>query len=121
MDPSAAKKNDASLMSEFCKLKAKSGASDNRLSIVNEVRMWLRVITVAELAGVNGACISLKKFEGRWINRSTYLWLNVPRPSKKMFEIFWLYNVRKILCINVNTTSAANASPLRKGADPCGC
>ena len=87
-------------MEVFCKLNAKTGTSDNRLRIVNEVRLWLRVITIAELADADGACISPEKLDGRWRNDSTPLWPNIPKPSEKMFEIFRLY-VRKSLCRNV--------------------
>ena len=62
--------------------------------------MWLRVITVAELADANGACISPEKLNGRWRNDSTHLWPNIPQPSEKMFKIFRLY-VRRSLCSNV--------------------
>ena len=71
--------------------------------------MWLRVITVAELADADGACISPEKLDGRWRNDSTLLWPNVPKPSEKMFEIFRLY-VRKSLCSNVTCHIRANAS-----------
>ena len=80
--------NDASLMTEFCKLKAKTGTNDNRLRIANEVRMWLRVITVAELADVDGTCISPEKLDGGWRNSSTHLWPNIPRPSEKDVQFF---------------------------------
>ena len=49
--------------------------------------MWLKVITIAELADADGACISPEKLDGRWRNDSTHLRPNIPKPSKKMFEI----------------------------------
>ena len=62
--PELQRVNDACLLEMFCKLRAKTGTSDNRLRIANEVRMWLRVITVAELADANGAYTSPKKLDG---------------------------------------------------------
>ena len=98
--PALQQANDDSLMERFCKLRSKNGTSDNRLRIANEVRMWLRVITVAELVDADGACISPEKLDRRWQNDSTLLWPNSPKPSEKMFKIFLLY-VRKSLCSNV--------------------
>ena len=49
--------------------------------------MWLRVITVDELAEADGACVSPEKLDGRLRNDSTHLWPNILRPSEKMFEI----------------------------------
>ena len=57
----------------------------------NDVRMWLKVITIAELTDTDGACTSPEKLDRRWRNDSTHLWSNIPKPSKKMFEIFRLY------------------------------
>ena len=65
--------HDAPLMAAFSNLKAKSSISDSRLTIANEVRMWLKVVTISELADVDGACISPEKLDGRWGNDSTYL------------------------------------------------
>ena len=73
MAPELQRVNDVSLMKKFCELRTKTGTSDNRLRMANEVRMWLRVITVAELADADSACISPEKLDERWINDSTHL------------------------------------------------
>ena len=90
--PELQRVNNVSLMKKICELRAKT--------IANAVQMWLRVITAAELADADGACISPEKLDGRWRNDFTHLWPNIPWSSEKMFEIFRLY-VRRSLCSNV--------------------
>ena len=68
--------NDQSLMEVFCRMRQQKGTSDSKLHQVNRVRIWLRVITIAELANPDGACISPEKFTGNWRNDSTLTWPN---------------------------------------------
>ena len=74
--------------------------SDNKLCQVNRVSIWLRVITIAELADPDGACISPENVSGNWRNDSTLIWPNQSLPTKKMFETFYHY-IRKGFCSNV--------------------
>merc|ERR1711966_406520 len=92
--------HDQSLMEVFCKMRQQKGMNDNKLRQVNRVRIWLRVVTIAELADPDGACISPEKFTGDWRNDSTLTWPNQPFPTEKMFETFYYY-VRKGFCSNV--------------------
>ena len=57
-------------------MRQQKGMSDSKLHQVNRVRIWLRVITIAELANPDGACISPEKFTGNWRNDSTLTWPN---------------------------------------------
>ena len=63
--------NDRFLMEVFCRMRQQKGMSDSKLRQVNRIQIWLRVITIAELADPDGACISPEKFTGDWRNDST--------------------------------------------------
>ena len=56
--PAIQRERDRSIMERFCKLsKSKcGGATAGQLRMANEVRIWLRVITVADLVNVGGTC-----------------------------------------------------------------
>ena len=73
--------------------------NDNKLRQVNGVRIWLRVVTITELADPDEACISPVNFTGDWRNDSTLTWPNQPFPTEKMFETFYHY-ARKGFCRN---------------------
>ena len=81
-------------------MRQQKGMSDNKLCQVNSVRIWLRVIRIAELADPDGACISPEKFSGNWRDDSTLAWTNQPLPTKKLFKTFYHY-VWKDFCSNV--------------------
>ena len=86
-------------MGQFCELAKNKclGTTPGRLRIVNEVRIWLRVITVADLANVGGTCIPHDRLGGSWRNCSTLNWPDQPHPSEKLFGIFRWF-LRKTFC-----------------------
>ena len=57
--PGIQREHDRSIMEQFCELAKNKyvSATPGQLRIANEVRIWLRVITVADLANVGGTCI----------------------------------------------------------------
>ena len=57
--------------------------SPEKLKMANEVRMWLRVITMAELADKNGTSISPNKLNGTWRANSNLDWPDMPEPNEK--------------------------------------
>jgi ribonuclease HI len=102
---------DQSLMAAFLKVRA-SGASLPRLQLANEYRMWLRVITVADMADYNGTRISPEKLNGTWRAPSSLKgWPNLPRPSEKMKEAFWFY-LRHSICSRPGRASKNRPLPL---------
>ena len=74
--PAIQGERDELIMEWFCELtKSKCvGATAKRLRTANEVCIWLRVITAADLANVGGTCISYDRLEGSWGNCSTLNW-----------------------------------------------
>ena len=84
-------------MESFCKIRKQPGIFDNRLRIANEARIWLWVITIADLANVGGTCIPYGRLDGSWRNSSSLNWPKLPTPSKKMLDVFRWY-LRKSFC-----------------------
>ena len=66
--PAHQRLKDASIMSRFAQVK---GATEHKLRIANECRLFLRVITIAELANVDGRFISPDRLDGSWQAQST--------------------------------------------------
>ena len=83
-------------MDAFIKVK-KKGATKACLENANLCRMYARVITVAELADINGRTISPERLDGRWRATSGLRWLNQIPPTKKMWDDFRYY-VRASIC-----------------------
>ena len=98
--PSLQRLHDSLIMETFASLWRQPGVSPRRLQIANEVRMWLRVVTIAELADEDGKHISPAKLNGMWRNVSKYNWPNQPSPTKKMWRVFKSYP-RKTYCAQV--------------------
>ena len=97
--PTIQRERDESIMERFCELtKSKRvGATARGPRIANEVRIWLRAITIADLANVGGTCIPYDRLDESWRNCSTLHWPDQPHPSKKMFGVFWWF-LRKPFC-----------------------
>lgn len=55
---------------------------------VNQVRKYLRVITIAELADLDGNHLPTNRFNGRWRANSTLNWANQPPPTAEMWTLF---------------------------------
>ena len=69
----------------------------HKLRLANKCRVYLRVITVAELADLDGQKIHPDKLNGNWRADSTLVWPNQPMPSQKMWDAFRLC-LRKTIC-----------------------
>ena len=95
--PSLQRSGDKSIMETFCKIPKQPGTSNGRLRIANEVRIWLRVITIADRVNVGGTCIPRDRLDGSWRNCSSLNWPELPTPSKKMLDTFHWY-LRKSCC-----------------------
>ena len=54
----------------------------------NECRLWLRVITIAELASLNGKTVPMDRLQGKWRAQSSLHWPNQPTPSQSHWAAF---------------------------------
>lgn len=91
--PSLQRRGDISLMERFLQIKA----SPAKYRAANLVRLWLRVITIAELADESGLRIPAERLNGEWQAESTLRWPNATRPSPKMFRTFQWF-LRRTFC-----------------------
>ena len=96
--PNLQRIGDKSLMKTFLNIRGKvKKVSPEKLRMANEVRMWLRVITIAELADESGKSISPAKLNGTWRADSTLDWPDMPEPTEKMWDAF-RFLLRKTFC-----------------------
>ena len=56
--------------------------------MANEVRMWLGVITIAELADDLGVAIPPNRLNGMWRSGSWLNWPNTVEPTEKQWNAF---------------------------------
>lgn len=54
----------------------------------NQVRMWLRVITITELAALCGTETPPDRFNGKWRAKLMLSWPRQPPPTREMFDVF---------------------------------
>ena len=78
-------KRDESLMERFV---ATRGINVPMLQRANQVRLWLRVITIADLAHVSGKYIADNMMTGEWRAGSNLLWPNVAKPNQRVWKTF---------------------------------
>jgi len=83
--PSLQREGDISIMKALSRL---PGVTKNQLKKANMCRKWLRVITIGELASVDGKYIPSNRFNGRGRAQSNLNWPRQPIPTKEMWIIF---------------------------------
>jgi len=66
----------------------RQGLMNEKIILANEVRLWLRIITVADLADENGRTIDPNKFDGSWRGQSNLNWPECAPPADKVWEAF---------------------------------
>ena len=96
--PALQRLHDSSMMEEFLSLPI----TPRLLLLANECRIWLRVITIAELANIDGRTIDIARLCGQWRAKSSLNWPNQPPPSGDHWAAF-----RK--CIRMRYCSTASA------------
>ena len=84
--PKLQRLNDASIMEQFHMI----CTSQTQLNVANNCRLWLRVITISDLADISGRTIPFDRLNGKWRanvdnNRSFPI---CPTPLAKYFAIF---------------------------------
>ena len=83
--PQLQRQNDQSLMKAFS-LDGK--ATHQQKLIANLCRVYLRVITIAELANEKGTMIPGNRMNGKWRAQSSLEWPDIPCPQKHHWRIF---------------------------------
>jgi hypothetical protein len=65
--------------------------SEQTLRILNYVRLFLRVITIADIANEQGTIIPGQRFSGSWQAKSIITWPEIPKPPPKYLTMFRRY------------------------------
>ena len=64
---------------------------------INQVRKYLRVIILAELASICGKIIPVNRFNGRWRAKSSLNWPHQPPPTPEMWTLFRQV-IKRVFC-----------------------
>ena len=83
--PSLQRGGDESIMDRFTSI---VGITPRELDKVNQVRLYLRVITIADLVHPSGGYIPDDTLTGEWRAGSDLLWPKQPRPRKEWWALF---------------------------------
>eukprot|EP00956_Cyclotella_meneghiniana_P045670 scaffold379703_cov116-Cyclotella_meneghiniana.AAC.1 len=83
--PTLQRKKDVSIMKSLSRL---PGVTKGELKKANLCRKWMRVITLAELASIDGKYIPANRFNGHWRAKSNLRWPRQPPPTKGMWDVF---------------------------------
>ena len=68
--PCKQREHDESIMNCFMSAPKRQGLTKGRIMLANKVRLWFRVITVADLADENDHTINPTKFDRSWRGQS---------------------------------------------------
>ena len=84
--PQLQRQNDASIMEQFHTI----CTSQTQLNIANNCILWLRVITISDLADISGRTIPFDRLNGKWRANAdnNRIFPNCPTPLNKHFTIF---------------------------------
>jgi len=66
----------------------RQGLTKGRIVLANKVQVWLRAITVANLADENGRTIDPNEFDRSWVGQSDLNWPECAPPMEMMWEAF---------------------------------
>ena len=83
--PKLQREEDKSIMEEFAKI---PGITKQKLKAANICRIYLRVITIAELANEDGTEIEQERVTGQWRANSTLKWPRQCKPNKTQWDAF---------------------------------
>ena len=98
MDPSLQREGDASLMERFMTIE---WATQSILRKVNDVQLYLRVVTIADLADESGQVIPDGILCGDWQAGSDLVWPRQPNPPKSHWALFWRC-LRHTFCVGTS-------------------
>ena len=92
--PRCQREHDEPIMKAFLQIKK---ATPTQLKAANQCRIYAKVITIADLAGIDGHYIPQGRTNGRWQAKSTLTWPEIPCPNKEAWRIFRSL-LRKTFC-----------------------
>ena len=92
--PTLRREGDVSIMEKLIQL---PGVKKSQLQHANQCRKWMRVITIAELAALDGTQIPPERFTGRWRAKSNLRWARQRAPTAEMWKIFRIL-VKRAFC-----------------------
>ena len=96
--PQLQRDRDESLMEAFMERDGITTADYRKL---NAVRIYLRVITIADLADESGTFIGCNALQGDWRAQSDFEWPDQPRPPDKWFTLFRRH-IRETFCTRLD-------------------
>jgi hypothetical protein len=83
--PTLQRLNDEAIMVLLMKI---PGITKGKLEKLNYVRLFLRIITIADLTNKQGTIIPGYKFSGRWQANSSFNWPQIPAPPLHYLTMF---------------------------------
>ena len=83
--PALQREHDFSIMEGFLRI---TGITRATLEKANAVRLYLRVLTIADISDVNGTFIPAGQLDGNWQSGSDLKWPHQPKPPKTFWTTF---------------------------------
>ena len=83
--PKVQRLHDQSLMKAFSVIE---GITQGKMDKANHCRMYMKCITIADLANEKGTTIPGSRMNGEWRAGSTLVWPRLPKPPSKYWEVF---------------------------------
>ena len=82
-----------------------------QLKRINDIKIFLRVITIADLANLDGTIIDFERISGKWRAPSNLLWPRQCTPTKEQWETFQ-WAPRKTFCVKGRGSTRGSPFPL---------
>jgi hypothetical protein len=98
--PQLQREHDTSIMQALSRL---PGVTPGELKKANLCRKWMRVITLAEIASIDGTKIPATHLNGKWRAKSTLKWPRQPTPTTAMWTVFRRLMKRAFCSKNMQT------------------
>ena len=99
--PSLQREGDKSIMEVFARIPTSKKASATKLKRImrnaNTCRLYLRVITIADLANLDGTTIDSDRLKGKWRASSKLVWPRQCAPTKSQWDDF-RWALRRTIC-----------------------
>jgi hypothetical protein len=108
--PTLQRAHDEAIMILFMRIK---GMTKGKLEKLNYVRLFLHVITIADLANEQGNIIPGHRFSGKWQANSSLEWPDIPTPPPHYFTMIRSM-LRQAIGRNTDGHKRYNAITLRK-------
>ena len=100
--PQLQQEGDRSIMKECTKITIgdqKKKITTRQLREIDDVRLFLQIITISNLANLNGTHIDFELISGKWRATSNLLWPRQCAPTAKQWATFQ-WTLRKTFCVS---------------------